>query len=465
MPVREASSYFNSPAFAQAAGNLASLFAPPSGQDAYGWAKANAEREAASRLSALYENPEQPDFDRRAIVSGLYTPVQSFYAQDQNNATTQRGQDITAATSVRNNQTDNERAILTNAADNAAALQRQYAQPVTASKDQTVFLPHQTAAATGLDPVLNGPVSPVSMDQYIAQQFGGLRDAGKVTDDQIVDAVVGKETPVVALGPDGKTPIYMAPGQAARTGARAAPKEPGTVINTGPNGAPIGEPEKGLVWARNADGTVKLDDRGVPIALPYQGGSVYSAQQAATKAGTAKDEKEQLKNDIVLQDIDRSLGGAGFLTTGFVGQMTGGVGGTPAHDLSSLLDTIKANVGFDRLQAMRDASPTGGALGQVSESENRLLQSVLGSLESSQSAPQLKYNLGRLRNVYLDIIHGPGQGPARTQLGDDTNSPQSTPAASAPVGGPVQIHSKADYDALPSGTEFVAPDGNTRRKP
>lgn len=35
-------------------------------------------------------------------------------------------------------------------------------------------------------------------------------------------------------------------------------------------GDKYGKPEAGTAWVRNPDGTVKLDDRGVPIAAPYQ---------------------------------------------------------------------------------------------------------------------------------------------------------------------------------------------------
>ncbi len=42
----------------------------------------------------------------------------------------------------------------------------------------------------------------------------------------------------------------------------------------------------------------------------------------------------------------------------------------------------------------------------------------------------------------------------------------SAPAGAAPAGGaPKQIASDADYNALPSGTTFIGPDGKTRRKP
>jgi hypothetical protein len=63
------------------------------------------------------------------------------------------------------------------------------------------------------------------------------------------------------------------------------------------------------------------------------------------------------------------------------------------------LQTIKANVGFDKLQEMRENSPTGGALGQVSNLELESLQSVLGSLDQYQSGDQLARNLRRLSDL------------------------------------------------------------------
>jgi len=100
-----------------------------------------------------------------------------------------------------------------------------------------------------------------------------------------------------------------------------------------------------------------------------------------------------VKTDMLTDLINKAKDQAGFFTTGAIGQTTKGIGGTPAHDLSNTLDTIKANIGFDRLQEMRANSKTGGALGAVSERENKLLQSVWGALEQSQSERQFKQNL------------------------------------------------------------------------
>jgi hypothetical protein len=110
-----------------------------------------------------------------------------------------------------------------------------------------------------------------------------------------------------------------------------------------------------------------------------------------------------------LQDIGRAKELAQDYTvipnTG-IGSWLSIIPGTNAADLDRTLDSIRANVGFGRLQQMRVESPTGGALGQVSDRENKLLQSALGSLEQSQSEGQFMANLNRLENTYLDIVHG-----------------------------------------------------------
>lgn len=116
MPTVKTSPFFNSPQFAQAANNLASLFEPPSGADAAGWATAKAKTAEADRLKQLFDYRNDPNFDQQAfdrgnIATGNYAPSQSYYSVDQGNATTRRGQDVTAATSRANNTDDNTRAL------------------------------------------------------------------------------------------------------------------------------------------------------------------------------------------------------------------------------------------------------------------------------------------------------------------------------------------------------------------
>lgn len=146
-----------------------------------------------------------------------------------------------------------------------------------------------------------------------------------------------------------------------------------------------------------------------------------TAKLKAERAVTQPERERQQKQtaDIVTQDIDRTLGKITTMpgrTTGVGGQVLSGIPGTEAHNVSKLLDTIKANAGFDQLNKMRQSSPTGGALGNVTERELALLQSTIGNLEQTQDEQQLGDNLRRVKNAWLDIIHGPGNGPPREKL-------------------------------------------------
>lgn len=118
----------------------------------------------------------------------------------------------------------------------------------------------------------------------------------------------------------------------------------------------------------------------------------------------------QRSGNIVLEDVDRAVSAIEnnpTLTTGIIGNWSKGVGGTPANKVNNLLQTVRANSAFDRLQQMREASPTGGALGAVSDSELGLLQNAIGSLEQSNDSEDLVYNLRRVQEIYEDIIYGP----------------------------------------------------------
>ena len=132
-----------------------------------------------------------------------------------------------------------------------------------------------------------------------------------------------------------------------------------------------------------------------------------SKMAGKNKGGTGGSAMSGVIVNDALNRIDPLLSG---WSTGY-GSYLNMIPGTDAQKVKNLLATVKGNIGFDKLQAMRDASPTGGALGQVSERELSFLQSVFGSLEQDQSAEELRYNLELLRYVYNSIIHGEGNHP------------------------------------------------------
>jgi transcriptional regulator with XRE-family HTH domain len=139
------------------------------------------------------------------------------------------------------------------------------------------------------------------------------------------------------------------------------------------------------------------------------------AQREETRSAKEmrEDEKRQDRLDKQAQSANAAIAGADRIIQEVgeakekVSGFTAGLGSylsvlplTDAKDLSKRLTTIKANLGFDRLQQMRDASPTGGALGQVAVQELIALQSTIASLDQDQSPAQLKQALDKIETSY-----------------------------------------------------------------
>ena len=108
-------------------------------------------------------------------------------------------------------------------------------------------------------------------------------------------------------------------------------------------------------------------------------------------------------NTLRTQIADARKLAEGLGTTGFVGAGVKLVLGTPAYDLAQKVVTIKANIGFDRLQQMRLDSPTGGALGQVAVQELEALQNSIASLEQAQSYSQFDKSLQTVEAHYARL--------------------------------------------------------------
>jgi hypothetical protein len=130
--------------------------------------------------------------------------------------------------------------------------------------------------------------------------------------------------------------------------------------------------------------------------------------------------------------------------------------GTAAADAARLLDSVRANVGFAQLNQMRSESPTGGALGNVTERELAFLQAVLGSLDQTQSPAQFRDNIIRVRNVFLDIVHGAGNGPPR-QTPSFQQGRNQPPAGSRP-------NDAAPETTGPGGVGTASPPSVTTRR-
>lgn len=138
---------------------------------------------------------------------------------------------------------------------------------------------------------------------------------------------------------------------------------------------------------------VTLNPDGTRAATPIGGTEQdREARNVRTKAQSAFG-AYNAKTDNMLSTIDKAKQESNFGNTGVLGFLGTLLPGFWATDYQKRLNTIAAYTGFKELQDMRDASPTGGALGQVTEKELELLQSVIVSVAQSQSEAQLDENL------------------------------------------------------------------------
>lgn len=104
--------------------------------------------------------------------------------------------------------------------------------------------------------------------------------------------------------------------------------------------------------------------------------------------------------DSTLEEAERALGLVSNTSAGVVGNLLQNIPGTDAFALNKALQPIKAALAFDKLSDMRAASPTGGALGQVSERELGLLQDSMVALEQAQNPGDVKRALNKILTHY-----------------------------------------------------------------
>jgi len=148
------------------------------------------------------------------------------------------------------------------------------------------------------------------------------------------------------------------------------------------------------------DGKFKITSGGTTKPASIQQQKLDEKQRQDKIKAEKRTNQAISKTNIVLGKVDEALENIGLFTTGLGGAVSGVIPGTAARDLQGSIDTIKANLAFQALQDMREASPTGGALGAVSERELNLLESTITSLDRSQSPERIRENLGQIKQLF-----------------------------------------------------------------
>lgn len=95
--------------------------------------------------------------------------------------------------------------------------------------------------------------------------------------------------------------------------------------------------------------------------------------------------------DDLLNDPNLSKG------SGMSGAIMGRLPATKARDIKAKIDTIKSKTSLNALQELRDNSPTGGALGNMSDAEGKRLEDKVAALDTGQSDESFVDQLNKLK--------------------------------------------------------------------
>ena len=171
----------------------------------------------------------------------------------------------------------------------------------------------------------------------------------------------------------------------------------------------------------------------------------FNSPENTKKRTQALDFKKTTGKNMIalLDDVDKRVSN---YNAGVSGAFLKKIPATSAFDLNSDIETLKSNFGFDRLQVMRDMSPTGGALGSVAVQELTALQASVANLDVNQSPAQLKKNLGKAKVHYENWMK-------TLDASNKTKPPASSSNANtldvvAPNGKTYSFKSKAEADVF-----------------
>jgi hypothetical protein len=207
---------------------------------------------------------------------------------------------------------------------------------------------------------------------------------------------------------------------------------------------------------------VEYDEQGRPVRMiPIPGSPAANDADKTEAAGVAQGNKRLTMTDTVTSAADKARALIGGMSTGLVGQGLAYIGITDAAEVKRQVDVLKSNASIENLTAMRRESPTGGALGAVSDKENAMLASAAGALDPSAGPERFAQALDNYELTLMRIIHGYEAG---TQIFEkrkqERASGQQSPQQPATQQGGYDV----DVDQLPENTPAEGEDGRVYMK-
>jgi len=283
---------------------------------------------------------------------------------------------------------------------------------------------------TGASPALPPALANISRDQAIL--MSGSQDKGVAAIGKMVSSHYEKRDMLDLQGQQRADMLRLAAGLKPEAGA--APISQIRVIDNDPNSPTYGKP---VIKDGRTGRTLGLDS-GLDVGAQgaFAGAKTSGQVNAKLIAGLPQ---ARLRTESIKQNLDK-LDAA--MTTLHddpnLGRITGTLAGrtwnitNEATSVQTDLNSIKSQIFQSSLQSMREASKTGGAVGNVSDREGDKLERTLAGLDQSAGTPKFKENLKKaIAQVRLskELI----QNAFDEQYGSIDPPAGSTPSPSTPA--------------------------------
>lgn len=200
-------------------------------------------------------------------------------------------------------------------------------------------------------------------------------------------------------------------------GKKAGAPSVSTTVNTGdqPDARPMADkPEKG--YQRRWD-----EAKRTWVDEPIPGGSADSEAQAAEDKKENRKQMATASGDVVVTSASRAREAARKrAATGVFGAAASYNPGSQNAEIYRQVEVLQSMAAAENINAMRQASPTGGALGNASDADIKLLKFKSGVLDPK--SPNFERDLDDYERQLLRTIHGIEEGDRifnETRKGND----------------------------------------------
>jgi hypothetical protein len=190
--------------------------------------------------------------------------------------------------------------------------------------------------------------------------------------------------------------------------------------------------------ARKRAGAINVDTGAIPqgyqlITDPATGAKSLQPLAGGPKDTSKKDqaaaENRETLTDVVTNAAKLARGAISDSTlpaTGTASSVLSNFGESGAAGLRRQIGVLKANASIEALNAMRQQSPTGGALGSVTEKEEALLAAKAGALDPTAPRHEVEKALDDYERTLLRTVHGRAAGDSIYEKAHPTQSSASS---------------------------------------